>query len=706
MTTTAARARYAPALTLILSCVLAAQQPAAPPAPGGTVKFSTSTQLVVEVVSVKDKNGDPIEGLTAKDFVVTENGVPQTISFCEFQKLQDASPVVAPPTASAPPITTPAPPKADPTLQKEIAPERPGDIRYRDRRLLAMYFDLTAMPVPDQLRSLSAAQKFIKTQMQRADVMALMTFQGGAVHVIQDFTDDRDLLLKDVQDLILADQGFDPTDTDESASDTGAAFGQDDSEFNLFNTDRQLSALQTAVKMLGSLNEKKALVYFASGMRLNGVDNQAQMRATVNAAIRANVTLFPVDARGLVAMAPLGDATRGSPGSASMYTGGAALAMMTGFQRSQDTMYALGADTGGKALLDNNDLAQGIVNAERAISNYYIIGYYTSNSTLDGKFRRVSITLKEITAKLDYRQGYYAGKTFNKFTAADKERQLEDALMLGDPITDLTIQMEVNYFQLNRAEYYVPVVMKVPGSELALARRGGAEHTVIDFIGEIKDEFGVTVQNIRDKVDIKLTGETAQMLVKKPIEYDTGYTLLPGAYTIKVLARDDETGRIGTFLSKFVVPNLNKEEKRIPISSVVLSSQRVDLHDALYTAGKDKDQITNPLVQEGQKLIPSVTRVFSKSRDMFVYLQAYEPAAPAVQPLVAFVTFYKGQTKAFETTPLPVSEGLNNRLKTVPLRFSLTLEKLPPGRYTCQVTVLDPTAQKAAFWQAPVMLVP
>src|SRR5262249_51611199 len=157
------------------------------------------------------------------------------------------------------------------------------------------------------------------------------------------------------------------------------------------NTDRQLSALQTAVKMLGNLNEKKALIYFASGMRLNGVDNQAQMRATVNAAVRANVTLFPVDARGLVAMAPLGDATHGSPGGSAMYTGGAAMAMMTGFQRSQDTMYSLAADTGGKALLDNNDLAQGIVNAEKAISDYYIIGYYTSNTNLDGKFRRVSI---------------------------------------------------------------------------------------------------------------------------------------------------------------------------------------------------------------------------------------------------------------------------------------------------------------------------
>ena len=230
-----------------------------------------------------------------------------------------------------------------------------------------------------------------------------------------------------------------------------------------------------------------------------------------------------------------------------------------------------------------------MVNAQKAISSYYIIGYYSANTNMDGRFRRIKITMADASLKLDYRQGYYAGKEFSKFTTADKERQLIDALMLGDPITELTIAMEVNYFQLNSAEYFVPVVVKIPGSELALARKGGAEHTLIDFIGEVKDEYNVTVANVRDKVDIKLTGETAAQLAKQPIQYDTGFTLLPGTYNLKFLARDDETGRIGTYINKFVVPNLNKETKRIPISSVVLSGQRVDMRDSLYTAGKDKD---------------------------------------------------------------------------------------------------------------------
>src|SRR6266487_340451 len=594
------------------------------------------TQLVVETVVVKDKDGKNLEGLTDKDFTVTEDGVPQTISVFQFERLED-TPAPAPSAGAQ----QPAAELVQPKIPTQITPPPAGDNPYQNRRLLVLFFDLMNVAPPDQLRAFTAAAEFIHTQMKTPDLVAIMTFDSGTVMVLQDFTNDQDALFAVLQKLMY------PDDNDNLAADTTAAFGQDTGEFNIFNTDRQLAALQTAVNMLKPVNEQKSLVYFAGGLRLNGTDNQAQLRATINAAIRSNVAFFPVDARGLVATLPLGDATRPSPGGIGVFTGN--MASITNFQRSQDSLYALASDTGGKALLDNNDLAAGIVQAEQAITSYYVIGYYPSNTNLDGKFRRVKITLKETpTAKLDYRQGYYAGKTFNKFTAADKERQLEDALMLGDPITDLTIAMEVNYFQLNRAEYFVPITVKIPGSELVLARTGGAERTVIDFIGEIKDEYGTTIQNIRDKVDAKLSGETAADLQKRHIQYVTGYTLLPGQYTIKVLARDAETGRIGTYLNKFLIPNLNKETQRIPISSVVLSSQRIDMRDAIYTAGKDKLQITNPLVADGQQLIPSVTRVFSRARDMYVYLQAYEPTAETVQPLVAFVTFYRGQTKAFE----------------------------------------------------------
>lgn len=676
----------------------------APPGSKTTPGFTSATQLVLETVAVADKKGSPIEALTAKDFSVTENGVPQTIRFFEYQKL---------PERASPPATRSGPEHIDvydKLGRTQISPEAPGNTRYKDRRLLALYFDMTAMPPADQLRALAAAQKYIRTQMTSADLVAILRYSGGSVDVLQDFTGDHDRLLSILQTMIVGEgQGLDESTNDAATPDLGAAFGQDDTEFNIFNTDRQLSALQTAAKMLGELSEKKSLIYFASGLRLNGLNNQAQLYATINSAIRAGVSFWPIDARGLVAEAPLGDATKGSPGNIGMYSGAAAQATTTNFQQSQDTLYALATDTGGKALLDYNDLAKGILEAEQSVSSYYIIGYYTTNTVQDGKFRHIKISLNaNVAANLDYRQGYFAGKVFSKFTAADKERQLEDALMLPDPITELTIAMEIDYFQLNRAEYFVPLIVKIPGRELALAKRRGAERTFIDFIGEIKDNYGTTITNLRDKVNIKLSDATAAELVKRPIEYDAGFTMLPGKYTIKFLARDAETGRIGTYQSTFLVPNLNKEEKRLPISSVVLSSQRVDLKEALYNAVKDKDkaEAANPLVQNGQKLIPSVTRVFSKEHDIYVYLQAYEQGAIKTQPLIAFVSLYRGRTKAFETKPIEVIDGLNNRLKTMPLQFDIALNKLPPGKYDCQVTVLDPTGQKAAFWQAPVVLVP
>jgi len=709
------------AISLFLSGWLAifAQQPPPPDAANGPQKdlvISTTTQLVVEDVLIKGKDGKPILDLKPSDFTITEDGKPQKISVFKFQTLEETpTNAPAPSTPVAPEAAAAKPPEKSavkPVTQIQIAPETPGNLRYSNRRLMVMFFDMTSMPIQDQKRAQTAALKFLRTQITPADMVAIMTFSSD-VKVVEDFTDDRDVLEKDIKSLIIGEgQGFEINNQDDSASDTGAAFQQDDTEFNIFNTDRQLSALETAVKMLASLNEKKSLVYFASGIQRNGLDNQAQLRSTINAAVRANVSFYPIDARGLVATAPLGDATKGSPGGQGMYSGSSARAATSNFQNQQETLYTLAADTGGKALLDNNDLSMGIVQAQKDLTSYYIIGYYTSNDALDGKFRRIKITVSNAAvartiAKLDYRQGYYGGKTFNKFNETDKERQLAEALMLGDPITDMNIAMEMDYFRLGRDRYFVPMIVKIPGSEIELAQHGGAESTHFDFIGEIKDAKGATAGNVRDNIEVKLKGETAQQLAKTTLEYDTGFTLAPGAYTAKFLARENQTGKMGTYEAKFVVPDLTSEQKYLPISSVVLSSQREKLDAAVASAEKDKKLLAaHPFVQDGMKLIPSVTRVFRKDQNLYVYLEAYQPTATTTQPLMANVSFYRGKAKAFETDPLRVSDGLNPKTKAVPLRFSVPLEKLQAGRYTCQVSVMDPTAQKFAFWRARIVVLP
>src|SRR5690349_499960 len=127
-------------------------------APGDTPSFSSTTQLVVQSVTVKDKDGKPIRGLSAKDFTITEDGVPQQIRLFEFQNLDaPALPEPVPPTLHITPFAR--------LTRTHIAPESPGDVRYRDKRLIALYFDLTGMPMPDQIRAFNAAKTFVRTQM-------------------------------------------------------------------------------------------------------------------------------------------------------------------------------------------------------------------------------------------------------------------------------------------------------------------------------------------------------------------------------------------------------------------------------------------------------------------------------------------------------------------------------------------------------------
>ncbi len=683
---------------------LAQQTP--PAASKAPTRFQTTTQLVVVNVSAKTKSGQPLTGLKASDFAVTEDGRPQQIKVFEFQQLENT---VLPPPALAPrePAASATPKSAKPAIAPAIAPAPPGEVKYRDKRLLVLFFDQAGMPVADQLRAQQAALKFLNTGITTSDLVSVMTYTTD-LNVLLDFTDDRDHLVKTIKSLVVGDVGMTNGDTGaDSESDTGPAYTQDDSEFNIFNTDRKLAALESAVKMLGGLPEKKALVYFASGMTLTGIDNQAQLHATVNAAIRGNVAFYPVDARGLVASAPLGDATQASQGGQGMYSGSSQRTTQSNFQGQQESLYTLASDTGGKTLLDQNDLSLGIAQAQKDMASYYILGYYSSNAALDGRFRRIVVEVKQnATAKLDYRSGYFASKEFRKFDSSERERQLQEALMLGDPVTDLTLALEVNYFRQARDRYFVPVSVKIPGSDIELARKSGAESTRLDFIGEIRDSKGALAGTVRDDITVKLKGESAGQLSKHNLEYDTGFTLQPGSYSLKFLARENETGKMGTFATNFTVPDLTASQQYLPISSVVLSYQREALDTAVATAEKDKKLIAaNPLVQDRQKLIPSVTRVFRKDQDLYVYLEAYQPGAEKTQLMVATVSFYRGGVKAFESAPLKVSDGLT-KAKAVPMRFSLPLTKLQSGRYTCQVSVIEPGAQKFAVWRSPVVVLP
>jgi VWFA-related protein len=681
------------------------------------VTFKTETKLVIVNVSVKGKDGKPLTSLKKEDVEIYEDGVKQSLAVFELEQLSNE---VLAPVADAPaaPVTleervqAPAAPAGQAVTTASTKPPE----RHQDKRLVALFFDFSNMPQADQLRAKDAAVDFITKQMQASDLVSIMAY-GNRFDVLEDFTADRDRLLSRLQKMatgegagladVAATGAADPTD------DSGT-FSADDTEFNVFNTDRKLTALEDATKKLAAYPEKKALIYFASGLTLTGLENQSQLRATVNSAVRANVSFYPVDARGLAAESPVGDASTSSGSGKGIFTGSTQTSRRNSVTSSQDTLYTLASDTGGKALVDSNDLAMGIRQAQEDISSYYILGYYSTNAAEDGKFRSVQVKLvnKDLqsSAKLDFRKGYYAGKVFAKFTSGDKERQLEEALTLGDPVSELPLALEVDYFRIAQNRYLVPISLKIPGSVLALAKKGGKASTDFDFIGQVREQpSGKLVGGVRDNIPVKLSDADVSQLEHRHLQYDAGLTLPPGKYNLRFLARENQTGKMGTFETNFVVPDLSVS-KDLRLSSVILSSQKEDVKAAVGSADNDKRALANhPLIQNGQKTVPSITRVFRKDQTLYVYFEVYDPApegASKAPDLTAQVELLQGARKAFSSMPESQTKMTPNRPGVASFSFQVPLAKMNAGQYTAQINVIDEAGKRFAFPRNTIIVLP
>jgi VWFA-related protein len=678
-----------------------------------TVTFTSQANLVVIDVGVKDKSGKVMPGLTKADFTIMEDGKPQQLSVFEFQKLDSDEPLPAVPASKdvkAAGTTVAAAPK-----QAGIPLGKPKPvIRFQDRRLVALLFDFSTMGIPEQSRAQKSALEFIHDQMKSADLVEIMTAGTGPLKIEQDFTDDKDRLEEVIKAFHigtaseLAGLGGDGDDT--QGEDTGAAFSADETEFNIFNNDRKLATLESAAKLLAPFPEKKALLYFTSGIEQSGNDNRAQLESAINAAKRANVAFYPIDARGLVASAPAGDASSGGGRGSSSFNGANVSRRGASRDNSQETLSTLASDTGGRLFVDENDLSLGMQKARDDISSYYILGYYSTNGKTDGKYRRVTVKLNNnLQAKLDYKSGYFGEKEFKKFNSSDKESQLEQALMLGDPITDLSVSGELNYFRLARDRYFVPFSVKIPGAEIALAKSKGHAQTEFEFIGQMRDSHTKLVGIVRDGIKIKLAEQTAAQLSSRPIAYGTGFTVAPGTYTLKFLARENETGKMGTYETKFTIPDLAPDQPAtLKTSSVIWSSQRQPLTESIATVEKKKIVEADPLVQDGQKLIPSITHVFRKDQNLYVYMEVYDPGLDANQKpsVAATLSFFRGKTKTFESEPVHLETFLPKRGQTLPVQFQAPLAQLAAGRYTCQINLIDENGRKFAFQRTEIMILP
>ena len=322
--------------------------------------------------------------------------------------------------------------------------------QFKDRRLIVLFFDLRRWSLTKLIVRVTSAEHYVDTQMAPADLVSIVSL-GSSLLVNQDFTADHELLKKQLQAFGAGSgQGFEEgtTGSTEGTPDTGQPFTADDTEYNIFNTDRRLEALRSVAEKLSHMQQKKSLIYFSSGMDRTGIENQSELRAATNAAVRANMAIYTMDLRGLQALVAGGEAQNASLRGTSAYSGQSTINALNSNFTTQETLVTLASDTGGRAFLDSNDFSQVFKGVQQDTSTYYLLGYHSSNPAKDGRYRRISVKVNAPGAKVDYRRGYYAPADYQHSTKEDKELQLEEELASELPTTDLPLYLGDAYFRL------------------------------------------------------------------------------------------------------------------------------------------------------------------------------------------------------------------------------------------------------------------
>jgi VWFA-related protein len=671
-----------------------AERPPAAEAQAGYV-FKINSELVLTNVVARDtKTGELVRGLKQDDFTVFESGKRQQISTFDFQSVEMATPLREATVSGL---------AAGSSGSKAVAVAKPEELR--NHRLIVFFFDLTSMQPEDLDRSVDAARDFLNKKMQPADLVALVSL-GDTLKVDQDFTADRAALAREVGAYNGTEgQGFaQGANANSNQVEDTTGYTPDESEYNDINTDRELFALRAIAQSLAKIEEKKSLLYFSGGISRDGIENQASLRAAVNAAVRANLAIYSVDTRGLQAISPLGDASTGSLHGSGAYNGGALANNMNANFATQEVMASLSSDTGGKAFFDSNDFAPAFAQVQKDTSAYYAIGFHSSNPVRDGRYRKLTIKINRPGIKLEYRPGYYAPADFKHSGKEDRERDLDDQLASDLPATDMAVYMDALYFRLDDNRYYVPVSLVVPGSQIPFVSgprlsNQDKDKATLDIIGTVIDEVKRPIGHARETVKLNL--DSALGARQKNIQYTTSFNLPPGKYRLKFVVRENQTGRMGSFEAEISLPEMKKAP--LKMSSILLASAR------------QPSKTQSPLVRSGQEYIPNISHVFRTDQHLYLLYEIYAPAheklaadAPkGTKPgisLLSSLELMQGSAKVYET-PLVQAKAINVEGRdAVAIELDVPLAALKPGQYLCQLNVIDDAAGNFAFPRFAVLV--
>jgi VWFA-related protein len=578
------RVRGAGAALLLLAAITplesrgqapAPQNPPNPNAPemvshDAPATFSAKVNLVLVPVVVRDAQGKAIGTLQKDDFQLFDKGKPQTIGRFSVEKAGEAA--------------TPAEVAVDAALEKSaaagISNKAPAPIA---QRFVIYLFDDVHLSTADLVQARNAADRQLNESLDPATRAAIYTTSGQGN---QDFTDDRaalhGALLKLMSRPTMGAPGSEcpdlsyyaadliqnkndpsaleaaiteamatcvppPPDNSEASLEAARRVAENVSRstasrvlnFGERETRLAFTVLERSIRRLSAAPGDRSLIFVSPGFFLAD-DLRQEETDIMDRAIRANVRVSSLNARGLYSIIPGGDASTSDPVASQQVLTAKGEYQRESALAEEGVLAELADATGGKYFHNNNDLKAGFGQLAASPEFVYVLGFSPPNLKLDGAYHALKVALRNSRGMdLQARRGYYAPKH-----AADPEedaaREIQDELFSRDELLDIPLELHMQFFKSSDVSATIAVLARVKLDRLRFRKADGRNNDNLTIVSGVFDRNGNYIKGMQKVVEMRLRDQTLAKLINSGITVRTNFDVAPGSYVIRLVVRDSE----------------------------------------------------------------------------------------------------------------------------------------------------------------------
>ncbi len=723
-------------LTLLPAPGPGPQQPKAETAPATrqpesvTIRAQAAEVLVDAVVT--DRRNRLVTTLKPEDFVVYEDGVEQKISSFRLasERLAAAKPEPSEPVPPALEAPKPAPEAAPPQFQN----------------LTVLLLDYSTTQFQNQKLVQDAAIRYVNERLRPNDLMAVFVL-GTSLRFLSDFTDDKETLLaalrsRDITGSALAAErgslssgigaaratrpaaatpaaglsgpGAAASGASMSATGPGRAAAmmaaRIEAQFIALQSalDQRMSrAILTAIRAIaigvGHIEGRKNLILFSQGFVV-GEALENQLQAVVDAANRARLAIYSIDARGLETRELSGDivpkdeltALIDKPQRDRMAAvGGETVfdrALQVGRDMEESALRYVSNATGGFLIRNTNDLALGLDRVDEEMRGYYLLSYRPSNAGYDGKFRQIRVEVRQPGLNVRARTGYYAIPAGYELLSPDEYQVLQAALAAGDA-TPLFLRVGGFLHQENR--YRVPVVLEVPARSIRFEKSGNIFIARLQVIGLVRDAEGEMVSRFGGSLQYSASEAEYRMLLPGNVSVLNMLDLGPGNYSVELAIKDAGSGA-AAFRREWLY--LREHHTQRALSTILLAKQ-VDKADG------SAEQF---LSVGGAKILPLAQCEYRNGDNLIFYFDIYDPQLRQDRKADVTVNLWLTRSGRRLKIGLPeysLTDAASGPVPHMTVARFVRLAGLDPGDYSLVVQVKDRLANRTEMAQASFTVV-